>query len=92
MWHWPVFWLGRTIGTADLSLARASVLFAISFALAWATFVLVEKPIRFGLRQWQPVIPLRLAAGLVIVALVGAAFTISGFPGRWPSEVNTLLT
>jgi len=92
MWHWPVFWLGRTIGTADLSLARASVLFAISLALAWATFVLVEKPIRFGLRQWQPVIPLRLAAGLVIVALVGAAFTISGFPGRWPSEVNTLLT
>ncbi len=92
MWHWPVFWIGRTIGTVDLSVARATMLVAISFALAWVTFVLVEKPIRFGtLRSW-PAIPVWLAASLAIVALVGQGFTVTGFPGRWPSEVTALLT
>ena len=92
MWHWPVFWIGRTIGTVDLSLAHATMLVAISFVLAWATFVLVEKPIRFGTRWSRPVTPVWLAAGLAIVALAGQASTVSGFPGRWPSEVITLLT
>jgi hypothetical protein len=92
MWHWPVFWIGRTIGAIDLSLACATTLAAISFVLAWATFVLVEKPIRYGTRLSLPVNPLWLAAGLATFALVGQASTVNGFPGRWPSEVITLLT
>jgi peptidoglycan/LPS O-acetylase OafA/YrhL len=92
MWHWPVFWIGRTIGAVDLSLACAATLAAISFVLAWATFVLVEKPIRYGTRLSLPVDPLWLAAGLAAFALVGQASTVNGFPGRWPSEVITLLT
>jgi peptidoglycan/LPS O-acetylase OafA/YrhL len=92
MWHWPVLWIGRATGASELSFARANMLVAISFALAWATFVLVEKPIRFGLGRSRPGIPVWLAASLVIVALVGLGSSVSGFPGRWPSEVITLLT
>jgi peptidoglycan/LPS O-acetylase OafA/YrhL len=92
MWHWPVFWIGRTIGAVDLSLARAAALVAISLALAWATFVLVEKPLRYGTRLSLPIHPVWLAAGLATVALVGQVSTLSGFPERWPSEVITLLT
>jgi peptidoglycan/LPS O-acetylase OafA/YrhL len=92
MWHWPVFWIARTVGSLDLSLERAALLVAISFALAWATFVLVEKPIRFGLAWSRPAIPIWLAAALVIVALIGQGSAVNGFPGRWPPEVITLLT
>jgi peptidoglycan/LPS O-acetylase OafA/YrhL len=92
MWHWPVFWIGRTVGTVDLDLAHAAALGAISFVLAWATFVLVERPIRFGTRRSRPVTPVWLAVGLASVTLVGQVSTVSGFPGRWPSEVITLLT
>jgi peptidoglycan/LPS O-acetylase OafA/YrhL len=92
IWHWPVLWIGRTIGAVDLSPTRAAALIAISFVLAAATFVLVERPIRYGTRRSLPVDPLWLAAGLATFALVGQVSTVSGFPGRWPSEVITLLT
>jgi len=92
MWHWAVFWIGRTLGPGDLNLACVAALIAISFVLAFLTFVLIEKPIRYGTLLSRPINPAWLAAVLAIMALAGQISTIGGFPGRWPAEVITLLT
>lgn len=49
LWHWPVVTFARIIHGDQLSTGILFVLLAISFALAFLTYVLVEKPIRFKL-------------------------------------------
>ena len=68
LWHWPVFlWLQGSRGDARLSLQMWSMVVTIMFALA--SYVLLERPIRFGRfsrlrpsRQW---LVYACAAGLI---------------------------
>lgn len=48
LWHWPLLSFARIleIGTPSLEIRIAAVL--ISIVLAWLTYKLIEKPIRFG--------------------------------------------
>jgi peptidoglycan/LPS O-acetylase OafA/YrhL len=92
MWHWPVFWTARTIATADLSLVWVLVSFSISFVLAWITFQFIEKPIRYGADFSPKLSPNWLVTSLVVVACAGLISARNGFPGRWPSEIITLLS
>jgi peptidoglycan/LPS O-acetylase OafA/YrhL len=92
MWHWPVLWVCATAWGVDATATRAVVAISISFALACLTFELIEKPVRYGTRWFAPAKAISLVAVIAILALLGQIFAINGFPGRWPSEVNTLLT
>jgi peptidoglycan/LPS O-acetylase OafA/YrhL len=78
LWHWPLeVWTGR-YGWWDLSgldtLLRASILTALTIALAALSYHLVEKPLRYGsLSRF-------LAPGKMLVAAplaIGAMFVIS---------------
>jgi peptidoglycan/LPS O-acetylase OafA/YrhL len=48
LWHWPLLSFVRIIGgqTPSLEVATASIF--LSVALAWLTYLVVEKPLRFG--------------------------------------------
>jgi hypothetical protein len=65
-------------------------LIVAAFVLATATYVLVEKPIRFGtaLRRYR--IPALAAASLAIGAIGFVAFVRGGIPERFPPEVRAL--
>jgi peptidoglycan/LPS O-acetylase OafA/YrhL len=91
LWHWPIFWVGRTI---DLpwSVATVTALIATSFVLAWLTYEFVEKPIKHGSRAMWLRRPVVLIFGMLFFAGIGKAATFNGNLGRWPSEVLTLLT
>lgn len=48
LWHWPLLSISRMFALGDANLARDVAVSAIAFALAYATWRWVEKPLRFG--------------------------------------------
>ena len=81
LWHWPIFSYLRIVEgglPADFLVTTAM---AASFVLAWLTYRLFERPIRFG------ALPNLKAAALTMLVLVSGligAYTFGndGFPGR----------
>lgn len=51
LWHWPLLAFARNMMEQKLSNAVLCGIVLLSVALAWLTYVLVEKPIRFGPRR-----------------------------------------
>ena len=48
LWHWPLLSFARVIFGRPPSPATAAVLVVASFVLAWLTYRLIERPVRFG--------------------------------------------
>jgi peptidoglycan/LPS O-acetylase OafA/YrhL len=80
LWHWPLLSFTRVVvGHAPQpTLAAAEI--AVSFVAAYATYRLVEAPIRFD-ELGRRAVP-GLLAGLAALALIGAAAGAGGIPGR----------
>jgi peptidoglycan/LPS O-acetylase OafA/YrhL len=99
LWHWPLLVIGKTIvsyySPLNLYLRTTTIVaVALSFVLSWPTYEFVERPIRtrrfsIGLR-W---VGGACAASLAAIGLV-AVITLrgDGFPGRYPKEIQALLT
>lgn len=90
LWHWPLFayaWLAY--GTKPPVEVRL-LLLAASVLLAWLTYTLVEKPIRFGAVRAYPVPALSI--GMLFLGLGGiTVLAAHGFPERRVAEVNRSL-
>lgn len=81
LWHWPLLSFLRITESGAPSSIRLAGAVGLSFLLAWATYRLVEQPIR----QKQPSIrqTTGLAAGMVTVLVIGATIQqAGGFPNR----------
>ena len=87
LWHWPALWVARETGQLQNTGGRIVVISA-AIALAWLTFVFVERPIRSGWRPTATFAPLITSA--IVVAIMGAAISIDGVPSRWPAGLNAL--
>ncbi len=89
LWHWPLLVFFAIIKFAPLTLLERGLIVGLSFLLAFATYRLVEIPIRFG----RP-IPLKtasLAAAMGLVALAGGiVFERGGFDFRLPVEIRAM--
>lgn len=86
LWHWPIL---TFLNLASDDVPPASNLFialSLAFGLAWATYVLVEKPIR----TLRFVVPKLLAASVAVCALCVLTIANSGFDFRIPSEVRQI--
>jgi peptidoglycan/LPS O-acetylase OafA/YrhL len=68
LWHWPVLSF-MTLSQGELSRGLSLAAVGVSFALAYATYVLVEKPLRFGESGTFKVAG--LSAALVILGIAG---------------------
>ena len=83
LWHWPLLSFIRIVNGTAPSTAAAALAILLSFALAWLTYWLVEKPIRFGKSA-----PVKAAALLVVMAAIGSAgyftYVEGGFSFRNP--------
>ncbi|HET9601043.1 MAG TPA: acyltransferase family protein [Acidimicrobiales bacterium] len=70
LWHWPVFvWLTPD-RTGLVGWALTAVRFAVSFALAIASYHLIERPIRRGALRPRFAVPLAVAGAAVLAAAV----------------------
>ena len=66
LWHWPLLSFARIVEVGSLSSGIRMVAILISITLAWLTYKLIEKPIRFGKQCNAMTITL-----LVLMAVVG---------------------
>jgi peptidoglycan/LPS O-acetylase OafA/YrhL len=81
LWHWPLLsFIGIIDGHAASPEAATFVIF-LSFALAWLTYRLVEKPLRFGKSA-----SMKAAILFVVMGTIGSAgysvYANRGFPFR----------
>src|SRR6202451_3205907 len=67
LWHWPLLSFMRIVNGTAPSPVAAALAILLSFVLAWLTYLLVEKPLRFGKSG-----PMKAAALFVVMAAIGA--------------------
>jgi peptidoglycan/LPS O-acetylase OafA/YrhL len=93
LWHWPLLSLAWSeyrseLGRGEFIMLRLGVLLA-SLVLATLTYLLVERPIRFGPNgNRKALAALALVASLGIFG--GLANALRGFPQRIPAEIRAL--
>ena len=78
LWHWPVLSYAQIMTSAAPSAGVRLGAVATAILLAWLTYRIIEKPIRF---QPHPV-ALGLATALTAVGVLG----IAAFSGRWSAR------
>jgi peptidoglycan/LPS O-acetylase OafA/YrhL len=87
LWHWPLLAFARIVGEEQPNKIVQCFLIVISLVLAWLTYVLVERPIRFGNAR-SSVLPLCVA--MLSIGVLGL-FTVksTGFPFRLPKDLRS---
>ena len=76
LWHWPLLSLARVIGSDTPEVSVRVVLIALSVLLAWLTYAIAERPIRFTLRS--PIVVPAVSTAMVAVFAWGLATNVSG--------------
>lgn len=66
LWHWPILSFARIVESDMPSREIRIAAVALSFVLAWLTYRLVERPIRFGRKSWM-----KTAVLVTLLAIVG---------------------
>ena len=81
LWHWPLLSFIRIIDGQTPSPEAATLAIVFSFALAWLTYLAIERPLRFGKSA-----PIKGAILFVAMGMVGTAgyviYTNKGFSFR----------
>lgn len=81
LWHWPLLSYARIIRFDGVPAVWRAGLVAASFVLAWLTYWIIEKPIRFGRKYWSKTTA--LVAVALLVGFIGFnAFEREGLPFR----------
>lgn len=81
LWHWPLLTFPLITEASPPSVQMRLALISLSIALAWVTYVFIEKPIRFS--NSKRAVPVVLTAILVLVGILGAALWLrEGFSDR----------
>lgn len=87
LWHWPILSFARIIESQVPSQEIRIGAVILSLGLAWLTYRLIEKPIRFGKKTWIKTAVLIIA--LAIVGFVGyRAFQRNGLEFRVKGFLN----
>jgi len=88
LWHWPLLSFQRIVEGTEIAQWKRVAVIAVAIVLAWLTYELVEKSVRYRRSGW---ITLGLTVAMACMGLVGVAGYFSdGFQGRTfaPRVVN----
>jgi peptidoglycan/LPS O-acetylase OafA/YrhL len=88
LWHWPLLSFAAT--NDQNSIRHRVLVIAVSLVLAWLTYVLIEKPIRFG-RFRESGVAVSVAVLIGLAGFSAFAFFDGGIPARFPQEVRSVL-
>lgn len=91
LWHWPLLSFARLIEGEKPGLQVRLGAVALSVALAWLTYRLIERPIRFG--KSHRAMAMGLFAALLAIGLIGwITFLRDGFEARAMSRLGAPVT
>jgi peptidoglycan/LPS O-acetylase OafA/YrhL len=94
LWHWPLLSMARILEGDALPRAPRLGAVLLAVVLAALTYLLIERPLRFGrFRRWA--VPALVAAMIGCGVLGWQAWKSNGVPGRfagWQAEMQALLT
>jgi peptidoglycan/LPS O-acetylase OafA/YrhL len=80
LWHWPLLAFAQIVESGTPAPALRAALVTLAMALAWLTWRLVERPLRFGGARHTVVVLALLMLGMA--AAGGVAWRSGGLPGR----------
>jgi peptidoglycan/LPS O-acetylase OafA/YrhL len=87
LWHWPLLVFAEIFKLKLLTALEKGLVVAVTFLLAWLTYRLIERPIRFGRTSFTGSLCAGMGA-LAIVALVPAL----GYGPSLPDSIVRLIT
>ena len=90
LWHWPLLTFARILdgGRQPSSLVRICMVL-LAILLAWSTYRLIERPIRFNQKTFFT--PARLfITGIVFFCVSGYVYINSGLPNRAAAQLTIL--
>jgi peptidoglycan/LPS O-acetylase OafA/YrhL len=88
LWHWPVLLFWQDAAGATLTRWDKLGALALSVALAFATYRLVERPLRFGPHPRRAAIG--LSTGMAIVVIAGLVLHAGTFGGQYRDRQDFL--
>lgn len=89
LWHWPAL-VFSGVALDGLDNEGRGLVLGISVVLAWATYQLIEKPIRFG--GHGPLKAISLAIAMIGTAGLGWwAYQGAGLPWRLPAPIRAVM-
>jgi peptidoglycan/LPS O-acetylase OafA/YrhL len=81
LWHWPILSFAKIVQGDDLGIETTLLAIAAALGLAWMTYRLIEKPIRFGAHSTLKATVLILL--MVLMGLIGYITQVrEGLPFR----------
>ena len=87
LWHWPLLAFARIVDGGQISVLARLTIILVSLILAWITYEVIEKPIRFGSRSKSKVFTMLWS--MVFVAALGfLTYAGKGFSFRHISQIN----
>lgn len=86
LWHWPLLSFATILEADRPAPALRFALVILSVLLAWLTYIVVEKPIRFGKHRKFKTFG-TLSAMLAAGSFGCIVFTMTGFPSRLKSPI-----
>lgn len=88
LWHWPLLSFARIINAKEQSLTVTILLVIFSFVLSWATYLFIEKPLRFSNNKK---IPFVLCLIMLFICVSGyIIYKNNGFKFRFPNQEKVL--
>ncbi|MBB3396888.1 acyltransferase family protein [Rhizobium sp. BK060] len=83
LWHWPIIVFSKIVLANDLSRLHIVLAIVASFAMAILTYLLIEKPIRFGRVRSEASKVVTLSTAVAFLSILGLAIHhMGGFPAR----------
>ena len=90
LWHWPLLSFVRIVKSEDPAVEWRAGMVVLSFVLAWLTYRLIERPIRWGRKTRTKTAVLSIL--LVVVGGVGYdAYARHGLAFRIPEELRGIV-
>jgi len=87
LWHWPLLTFARIIASTTPSAGIRFGAVVLAVLLSWATYRLIEKPLRFHPRV--KVVTAALVASMIVIGLVGyVTFRNDGIASREVAQMN----
>src|SRR5262249_8115701 len=87
LWHWPLLSFAAIAYGASPPLAVRATLVGLSVVLSALTYVLLERPVRFG-RYRNRISPGLVLAMSIVGCIGGTTIASGGFPQRIVAQAN----